>query len=1048
MKQKVYCLLTLAGLACLTAQLADAQEIAVKQPASKAGNTLFPKKNTVAVKDFASSKSIDSVLVTMGKESGYSNSKGIVVFENNSDSIIILSKPGYSRVGKKISSSSVSVRMMKTDEGMSGYFVGNALAQNANSMFSGSAITVTGEELRKVSSLSLLDGLKFYVPSLAVVRNNSNGDNPNSVPQINLRGPGNFPFSAPLTKDNNDRGVQLAPSVADYIASNILSNSSPVILLDGIQVSAQTILDIDLNRIKDVVVLKDAVATAGYGMRGGNGVIAVQTNKPQGRFEISFSEQVQMASAELSSYRPLSAKQKLEIEKNSGIFKGVLEPVYLSRYNQAYQNNVNTDWLAIPLRNGISTKHALALSAGNEDIMYSLNAAYNDVEGVMKGSYRKNLDLGAYFGGRIGALTFNNKFSYLGSNAANSAYGQFDSYVKMNPYWQVSDPLTGKVQKMVESNTISGQLFSFENPAYNASLSTLDHTDYSRFSNLTNLNWTIGSGFQLNGVASITRQSDELNYFLPPNHTVFKDITPDNLFKRGLYAYTSNSFMDVQAGLRLQYQQDFDKHHIFVNVGQNVSQTSGESESIAVAGFAADRLADIGFGIGYAIPKPVSSKIITRYAATFGNVAYSYDNRYQVDLSGSMDFYSGLDKGAAFGAIGFSWNVNNEEFLKTVKWIDLLKIKGSFGISGSQGFLSYLNRTTYDYYTNQQYIPAGSGLGTIGTGLGAYLTGYASKNLQSPQTFKQDMGVDAAFFNNRVAFNFNAYRQLNYRMVLPVRAPASSGYQNFSYYDNYGEIENKGFEMGLMARVYQSERNRLRLSVMANALLAMDKITASGSYLNDQNDYNDNVEPQDVIQPKYVAGRSVYAIWAVPSLGIDPQSGKEVFQKKDGSATTIWDAADKVFAGNLTPEWSGSFGTEATFRQFSFAAFFNYQFGAKVYNQTMADMENANVNDNLDARIFNAGRWVPGMTNAKYKSLFNSPTYATTRLVEKDNKIRCSSILLGYMLPKVLAEKVKAKKLELKCMVNNAFDMGGADMQRGIYYPFQRSYTFILNANF
>nr|WP_121272039.1 TonB-dependent receptor plug domain-containing protein [Pedobacter schmidteae] len=1045
MKQKVYCLLTLAGLACLTTQSADAQEPAVKQPASIAGSTLFPKKITVAVKDFTSSKSIDSVLVTMGKESGYTNSKGIVVFENNGDSLIILSKPGYSRVGKKISSPAVSIRMRKTDEAMNGYFVGAALAQNANTMFSGSAITVTGAELRKVSSLSLFEGLKFYVPSLTVLSNNTNGDNPNSVPELNLRGAGNFPF----IKDNNYKtGMQVAPSVADYIASNILSNSSPVILLDGIQVSAQTILDIDLNRIKNVVVLKDAVATAGYGMRGGNGVIAVQTNKPQGRFEISFSEQVQLASPDLSSYKALSAKQKLDIEKNSGIFNGVLEPVYLSRYNQAYHNNVNTDWLALPLRNGIGTKHSLALSAGNEDIVYGLNAAYNDVEGVMKGSYRKNLDLGGYFGGRIGALTFSNKFSYLGSNAANSAYGQFNSYVKMNPYWQTDDPLTGKVQKLVELNTIGGQLFSFENPAYNASLSTLDHADYSRFSNLTNLNWVIGSGFQLNGVASITKQSDELNYFLPPNHTVFKDVTPDNLFKRGLYNYTANSFMDVQGGLRLQYEQDFNKHHIFINAGQNLSQTSSESESIAVAGFAADRLADIGFGIGYAIPKPVSSKIMTRYAATFGNVAYTYDSRYQVDLSGSMDFYSGLNKGAAFGAIGFSWNVSNEKFLKTVKWIDLLKIKGSFGISGNQGFLSYLNKTTYDYYTNQQYIPAGSSLGTIGIGLGAYLTGYASENLRSPETFKQDIGVDAAFLHNRVAFNFNAYRQLNYRMVLPVHAPASSGYQNFSYYDNYGEIENKGFETGLIARVYQSDRNRLSISLMANALHAKDKITASGQYLNDQNDDNDNAKPQDVIQPKYVVGRSPYAIWAVPSLGIDPQSGKEIFQKKDGTATMVWDAADKVFAGNLRPEWSGSFGTELTFRQFSFAAFFNYQIGAKVYNQTMADIENANVNDNLDARVFNAGRWVPGMTNARYKGLFNSPTYATTRLVENDDKIRCSSILLGYMLPKLLAERVKAKRLELKCMVNNAFDIGGADRQRGIYYPFQRSYTFILNANF
>ncbi|WP_177217165.1 SusC/RagA family TonB-linked outer membrane protein [Pedobacter insulae] len=986
------------------------------------------QKVTITVLDLGSSKLLDSVQVTLGKQAKYTT-KGVVVFENNEDSVVILTKSGYGRIGKKVNTAVMTVRLMKTADAEAGYLIGMGLSQNTKSMFSGSAITVSSEELRKVNALNLVDGLKFFVPSLIVVNNNNNGGNPNTLPQISLRGASNLPYTVTA---NATSGVLAAPSQGDYIAAGIISNSTPVVLLDGVQVSLQTILDIDLNRVTSVTVLKDAAATASYGMRGGNGVIAVQTVRPQSKLAISFTEQVQVATANTASFKALTAKQKVDIEKNSGLFNGVLAPIYQNRYNKAYQNNINTDWLAVPLQNGVGAKHSLGLSAGNEDVVYGVNASYNDVEGSMKGSSRKTLDLGAYFGGHFGAFSFSNKFSYLGADVSNSSYGSFINYTKMNPYWELNDPYTGKPQRTVET---SGEV-TFLNPAYNASISTKDVMNYNRYSNFTNLNYILGSGFQLNGMVNIVHQTDELDYFLPPNHTVFGNITPENIFTRGLYNYTSNSILDVQGGLRLQHQNSFGKHQLFANVGQHIAQTSSESEGIVVAGFATDRIGDIAFGNSYATSKPVSGKIVTRYLASFANAGYSYDNRYQVDVSGSVDYYSGLNQAAKFGAVGLSWNVSNEAFLKSVKWIDLLKIKGSIGIAGNQAFLSYLTRTTYDYYTNQQYVPAGTGVGTIGLGLGNYLTSYGNKNLRAPETFKQDVGVDAAFFNNRLVLNLNLYKQLHNNLILPVSTVGSTGYQDFAYYDNYGEIANKGLEIAAMATVYQAPKNNFKINIIANALHATDEITAAGSYFNDVNNFNNTTAAQNTAQPRYVVGESPYAIWAVPSLGLDPNTGKEIFLKKDGSSTMIWDANDKVVAGSLMPEWVGSLGTDISFRKFSFGAYFNYQHGAKVYNQTMAAIENANVNENLDARALDA------------KRLFGSPTFATTRLVASDNKIQCSSIMLGYKFPKTFAEKINAKDLGIKLMVNNAFEVGGADIQRGIYYPFQRNYTFILNANF
>src|SRR2546428_2972272 len=415
MKQKVYYVLTLAGLICLIHKTSFALQPSANQPASRVADTtrLF-QKITVSVKDLGNAKLLDSVRVTLGKESKFTT-KGVVIFEDSKDSVLILTKPGYNRLAKKVTSETVSVNLLKTDES-DGFFINAGLSKKANSVFSGSSATINGSGLRKISTLNFLDALKYYVPSLTVTKSNNDGSNPNALPEIRLRGANNFPYAATVIANNNTAsGVQAAPSVSDYIASNVTSTSSPVILLDGIQVSLQTVLDMDLNRIESVTVLKDAAATASYGMRGGNGIISIQRTKPQGEkgaLNVAFSEQVQVATATISSFNQLNGEDKFVLENNAGLFTGNLA-LYKKRLYQL-NNGVNTNWLNIPLQNGVGLKHSLALSSANQDVEYGLTASYNDNQGSMKGSYRKNLDLGAYFGAHFGSFSISNQFNYLG----------------------------------------------------------------------------------------------------------------------------------------------------------------------------------------------------------------------------------------------------------------------------------------------------------------------------------------------------------------------------------------------------------------------------------------------------------------------------------------------------------------------------------------------------------------------------------------------------------------------------------------------------------
>ncbi|MDR2270365.1 MAG: TonB-dependent receptor [Sphingobacterium sp.] len=1045
MKPKLFYLLGMIGSLSFQAQQSFAASFL--QESKVHIDTVGGKSQvTVQVKDWRSSKLLDSVRVTLGRESKYTN-RGVVVFANNPDSVIVLDKPGYNRFGQRVKGANVSVKMLKKAETEFSVGVESTVQTPVALDY---IRTITGDNLRNVSVLSPMDGLRVYLPALFVDRNPNYGDNPNILPSIYLRGMNAIPFSGAEANKNVRSGLQVNPSQGDYRAYQVMQPNSPVFLLDGVQVTAQTIQDMDINRIEAVSILDDALTTAAYGLKGGNGIISVRTKRPTGKFQLSLTEQLQLVTPVTQGINLLDAKQKLAVEKASGMFDDpVWSSVFERRYDKAYTGNINTNWPEVPIQKQLGSKHSLTLSAGNDDIVYGLNAGYNDIQGVMKGSGRKILDLGAYFSGRIGAVTFNNQFTYLGVNATNSPYGTYDAYQKMNPYWDPIDQATGKYQKIVESDTINGANVTFKNPAFNSTLSTTDKSSYTRFSNQTNLNWIIGSGFQVNGMFNIARQGDDSDYFLPPNHTLFADISADNLFKRGLYRKMSNSFLDAQGGARLQYQNSFNKHTITANLGQFISQTSSNSEAIEVAGFAVDRLADISFGNAYAIAKPVSGKIKTRQASSFANIVYDFDRRYQINVTGSLDYYSGTNHSALSSGVGFAWNLHNENFLKAQNWLNLLRVRGSIGTSGNQNYLSYLNRNTYNYYTDQQYIPTGGNLGTIGMGLGAYLTGIGNTNLKSPKVSKRDLSVEAAFLNRRLSFDVNVFQQISRDMVLPLPAGSTAGFNQYAYYANYGELESKGIQFGLQGTILDGKTGGLKLDLMANAFHGNDKIKSVGPYIEQLNALYDSQADQRQMQPRYAVGYSPSALWAVPSLGIDPQTGNEIFRKKDGSSSMVWDAADKVFVGNATANWSGALGMRMGYRAFTLASYFHYALGAYVYNYTLAGIENASIHENLDVRALSSSRWYPGRTDATDKALFQSPTYATTRFIEKENRLNCASISLGYQFLPQVFEKMRLTSLGVKLMVNNAFEVNSTNtIQRGIQYPQQRTYSFILNATF
>lgn len=198
------------------------------------------------------------------------------------------------------------------------------------------------------------------------------------------------------------------------------------------------------NRVETINILKDAAATAMYGSRAANGVIVITTRAPKpGEVTISYNLTGSLSLPDLSDYNLANAQEKLEIERLAGIY----EPengYYANRedairaYNKRLvnvQKGVNTDWLSLPLRNAVNHKHSLSIEGGNVDLRYNLELGYTNENGVMKGSYRDNVDVGFTVDWRLkDKLQVLNKISYNFTDAPDSPYGSFSDYAHLQPY--------------------------------------------------------------------------------------------------------------------------------------------------------------------------------------------------------------------------------------------------------------------------------------------------------------------------------------------------------------------------------------------------------------------------------------------------------------------------------------------------------------------------------------------------------------------------------------------------------------------------------------
>jgi TonB-linked SusC/RagA family outer membrane protein len=908
--------------------------------------------------------------------------------------------------------------------------------------YTGTAVTVSGEQLKKVNPQSILQSLQVFDPSFKIAENNLVGSNPNSLPQINVRGSTALPSG----------------SAGSIISRNNLSGTVnlPTFILDGYEVDVQKIFDLDINRVKTITLLKDAAATAVYGSRAANGVVVITTVPPKaGKLSLSYDVNLNVATPDLTQYHVLNSQQKLEYEQmaglysrdnNPGLSSDQLDDLYYHK-KMLVLSGVNTDWLSQPVRTAVGQKHTLFLEGGTEDLRYGLSLRYQTSPGVMKGSsrdrYSTELDL-AYNLGR--KFLFKNSLSVTKMNGEDSPYGSFADYVKMNPYYPVRDS-TGAVLQSVDDWTrtySNGSIYQTPvlNPMYDATLGGFSKSEYLELIDAFSADWTMARGLRLKGQLSLSQVRSTGNHFVSPFANTYFNYPTDQLQKRGQYDYNNQISTNLDGSLTFNFNRQIGHHFVNLVAGSNIRTTKVDYKAFTAIGFSNDKFSDIGFASGYAEgATPYSDYQQSRLIGLFTSVNYSYMDKYLMDFTfredGSSTFGS-AKRMAPFSAFGIGWNLHKEAFMENTPF-SRFKIRASTGLTGSVSFSPYMAQTTYSYYMNNWYS----------TGPGAIVNNYGNDHLQWQKTRDYDLGLELGFLQDRLQIMPRYYIKRTRGLIATVTLPPSTGFA--SYLDNIGDMENKGWELSFQYNLIRSQYFNWNITsnLVHNENTIVKISDALKAYNNTVDEASQLAGNQGVPLLHYVEGQSLNAIYAVPSLGIDPESGREVYLKKDGTRTFDWDAKDVRPVGVDQPKAEGYFGSSVNYKAFNLSFNFYTRWGGDHYNQTLVDrVENADPRDNVDSRVF-SDKWKAPGDHTFYKNIADlGQTQTVSRFVQKDNVLELQSFYLSYDLPPAKLKGSSLKSLRVAFTTNNLIRWSSITQERGIDYPFARSFNISLTGRF
>ena len=955
--------------------------------------------------------------------------------------LVIYSYIGFeTRKIKVTSRQKVDVQMVEATESIQEVIVTGYNSIQKES-FTGNTTKIEKEDLLKVNPNNLISAIQTFDPSFRIQENLAAGSDPNSLPQFVLRG------------QTGIGETTLGQTSTSSISREVLSGNSnlPIFILDGFEVDVEKIYDLDMNSIHSINILKDAAATAMYGSRAANGVIVIERRAPEaGKFRVQYSGVLSAELPDLSSYNLMNAREKLETERLAGLYDSNTPEIdpYTNGYYQRLNNvltGVDTYWLSQGLRTALNHKHSVFIDGGENDVRWGVELGFRGTEGVMKHSSRKNANAAFYVDYRIGGLQIKNKVTYTYNKSTDVPFNSFSDYSHLLPYMRLYDENGDYVRRLEKFDGASGTQV---NPLYEINFyNSFDHSGYDEVTDDLSLNWRITDGLRLRGQFSVLMRNSTGDLYKDPASASYSAST-GNI--NGEKTESTQKRTVIDGSLSLMYNNTFKGHNLNICLSSNMRQTQSTASETRYRGFPGGDLVSSNYA-AEVYGKPSSSDNTTRLVGALLTSNYTYNNIYLADLTGRIDGSSefGSDKRwSMFWSTGAGINIHNYDFMKSNELFSMLKFRVSYGLTGKTNFSLYSAKDMYQLQTDSWYP----------TGYGVFLYQMGNPNLKWERKYTLDYGVEIGLWHDKIYLKASAYDERTIDLITDYTIPSSTGFT--SYKENMGKVKNTGVELELRARLY-SDRNWL---FQLYGSFARNKNTII-EISQAMRDYNKRVEelfsgynPESSSDSKYAKtylkyyeGASLTSIYGMKSLGISPTNGKEIYLRRNGDVTDVWSADEWTIIGDTAPKGQGSFGYTLSYKQLSMFASFLYTFGGDAYNNTLVSyVENADIkNDNVDKRVL-LDRWQkPGdITSMKDIRDRNVTTGASSRFVQKNNTLQWSSLTMSYNFRPEQLKKLHLSGLRLSFTMNDLFYWSTIRQERGLDYPYSRSFNLTTNIIF
>lgn len=833
-------------------------------------------------------------------------------------------------------------------------------------------------------------------------------------------------------------------------ANSVLGDNSPLFVIDGF-VGAD-FNSINPNDIKSMEVLKDASSTAIYGSRGANGVILITTKSgdKQGKTHVTYDGSV-TASKIIKNYDLLSAAEYATLynEHNKAFGTGeVFTPTQIAEL----EKTGGYDYLGAVLRTAVSHQHQISIDGGNDNTQYRVSGNYLNQQGIVKESGYERFNVRANLNSNI-TDKFKVRFNINASRSTgknNSGYSGASTVINQAIAW---NPAIGPYEAdgvTLRMNDTNGSLKS--NP-----LALI--YDQESISEKTFLTMLGGANYEIiPGLTADFQAATDMVLSTDKNWS-------GNIASKG--SPSANVFNSqartIQTTSQLSYNRTFNKHELSAVAAVETQSYKFSSQNSQALGLL---FPDLKYdNLSQSSTQKVSSDYsMWTLLSYIGRVNYSYDGRYLISASIRRDGSSKFTKDnrfSTFPAFAAAWNIGKEHFMENVDFISKLKLRASWGLSGSQAISPYATKSAFENVT-YPFVP-----GTSNSGLSA--GNPANADLKWETTSQADFGLDFGLFDDRLTLEADYYTKETRDLLLNKSVPNYQG--GGSVVSNIGSIRNSGVDLSITGRIIENKDFSLETTV--NVSFLKNKVLDLGEQetvyvASNLTGINDGM--YDFI---YRVGQPLGTIYGLNYLGPWKQSEAAEAAKygmvpgdaryEDLNGDHVIDASDYKIIGYGMPKTTMGWNTNFSYKNLSVNMFWQGTFGNDKlnYNRCINMMASRDVTGARFSEI--KERWTPENQDAFLPAWSEtSKWYPVSSLwLEKGSYVRLKNLSLAYNfnVKKVGNFTVSLNATNLftitkyKGIDPEASNVGGgtSDIMQGLdygSYPNARSFTLGLNIKF